>query len=87
MVLIKRIFLIVLALGFAILFSSCQQDLSFVQKPQASNNELIKRAQTYVIQGLDYYEQKNYFEAKKRFDYALDLLSRADLPPGSRRRP
>ena len=79
---LNRILLVVFVFGFVILLFGCQGDLSFTQKPQSTNHELIKKAQGYVIEGLNFYEHGDYKGAKQRFDLALNLLSKADLPPG-----
>ena len=79
---LNRIMLLVLIFGFVFSLSGCQGNLSLIQKPQDTNHELIKKAQECVIEGLNFYELGNDKEAKQRFDLALNLLSKADLPPG-----
>jgi membrane-bound lytic murein transglycosylase D len=74
-------FMLLLVLGFMLLLIGCMGDMRYVQQQPSTNHDLIKNAQKHIIDGLNSYERGNHADTKARFDNALSLLKRADLPP------
>lgn len=77
---LKRMMLLLL-LGFMLLLIGCLGDMGYIQQQRSTNYEIIKNAQQHIIDGLNSYEKGNRADTKARFDNALSLLERADLPP------